>query len=92
MLLLLKERPRSIIFRIRNINNVWITDYNDIAKMAVNFYKDQFTTFHHSFDFPLIERFIPHLIYEGDFKKVVFNMNLNGAAGLDGFNGKLYVH
>lgn len=94
------KRKRSKIFRIKNSNGDWVIEQNDIVAAGVAFFKDQFSSTHQHFDFPLVQRLIPKLITdnqdgtvaavpnEEEIKSAVFNMNPEGAGG---FNGQLYV-
>ena len=72
--------------------------------MVQSFFKDQFTADQHNFEFPLVQKLIPNMVtmeqnnaiievpHETEIKAVVFYMNADGAAGLDGFNRHFYKH
>lgn len=69
----------------------------------MEFFKSQFSAPQQNFDFPLISKLIPPIVSaeqnnavskmpsEEEIKGAVTSMNLNGAAGPDGFNGYFYV-
>ena len=70
----------------------------------MEFFKAQFSAEQHSFEFPLIQKLIPSMVKEGqnnasigvlneaEIKAIIFDMNADGAASPDGFNGHFYKH
>jgi len=81
-----------------------ITDQREMGNHVVTYFQDIFGTRNECVTNDLVERVIPSMVTDDDnnmltvmpladeIKKAVFDMNADGAPGLDGFGGHFYQH
>lgn len=82
---------------------MWVTDQKGLAETGVAYYQNLFRSEQPSYDYTLIQKYIPQLITndqnsilirvpnEDEIKSAVHSMNPEEAAGPDGFGGVFYI-
>lgn len=97
-----ERRAKAVIHRIKSSSGVWLTSEADISQEAVDFFQGLFSAesgFTPSSLLEVISRVVTHeenafledIPSLDEVKQVVFSMDGESAAGLDGFTGQFFT-
>lgn len=98
-----QKRVKSIIHRIQTQAGNWLNEKDTIANEAVKFFSALFSTDHCDFSTCSFEGILPKIVATQDnekskeipstkeVKQVVFDMDGESVAGLNGFIGKFFT-